>query len=338
MATSEPQSSAAATPPTAEPVAGKSRRPGWRRPGQAWVTLAILLVAGTLVGLFVGRWDVWVGGSSRQTTDDAYIRGDITPLSAKIEGYVRRVPVDDFQRTKKGDLLVEIEDDDYRARVDQAAAALLGAAAAIENLKTRKALQLAQVAEAQDAVSATQADVIRTRQEAARQQALLASTFGTRQMVEQAVADQKRFEANLARGTAALDAAHRPMAVLDTEEAELRADAKAKAAARDLARIELGYTRITAPIDGMVSERGVRAGQYVHDGTQVISVVPLKNVWVVANYKETQLTRVRVGQPAEIAVDTFPGVAIAGRVDEVDPVGRTTEASRLIGSRAAPFG
>ena len=111
------------------------------------------------------------------------------------------------------------------------------------------------------------------------------------------------------------------MAVLDTEESQLRAAAKAKRAAFDLSKIELGYTRITAPIDGMVSERGVRAGQYVHDGTQVISVVPLHNVWVVANYKETQLTRVKIGQRAEITIDTFPGVVVTGRVDSIPASG-----------------
>ncbi len=269
--------------------------------------------------LFATRWDLWVGESTRQTTDDAYLRSDITPLSAKIEGYVRRVPVNDFEQVKKGDLLVEIEDDDYRARLDEAQAEMLGAEAAIDNLKTRKALQHTQIAEAQDAISATLADVVRTREEAARQQALLASTFGTRQRVEQADADAKRFAASLERNQAALQAAQRQMAVLDTEEAELRAEAKAKQAAFDLAKIELGYTRIAAPIDGMVSERGVRAGQYVHDGTQVISVVPLKNVWAVANYKETQLTHVKIGQRTEITVDTFPGVVIMGRVDSVSP-------------------
>ena len=125
-----------------------------------------------------------VGLSIRQVTDDAYVRGDITPLSAKVEGYVRRVAVDDFERVKEGEPLVEIEDDDYRARVAQAEADLLGAEAAIENLKARKAAQRAQVAEAQDAINATQADVERTRLEAARQRTLLATTFGTPQRVD----------------------------------------------------------------------------------------------------------------------------------------------------------
>jgi membrane fusion protein (multidrug efflux system) len=323
MATSEPRpgpSQSTAAAPAQLRAAGENRGERTRlRLGGLLVTLTILLSAGGLVVLFATRWDLWVGESTRQTTDDAYLRSDITPLSAKIEGYVRRVPVNDFEQVKKGDLLVEIEDDDYRARLDEAQAEMLGAEAAIDNLKTRKALQHTQIAEAQDAISATLADVVRTREEAARQQALLASTFGTRQRVEQADADAKRFAASLERNQAALQAAQRQMAVLDTEEAELRAEAKAKQAAFDLAKIELGYTRIAAPIDGMVSERGVRAGQYVHDGTQVISVVPLKNVWAVANYKETQLTHVKIGQRAEITVDTFPGVVIMGRVDSVSP-------------------
>jgi membrane fusion protein (multidrug efflux system) len=300
--------------PTKEP---QPRQHAWL--GITAVRLAVLLAAGALVVLFATQWDRWVGLAVRQVTDDAYVRGDITPLSAQIEGYVRQVPVDDFQRVKGGELLVEIEDDDYRARVAQAEADLLGAQAAIENLKARKEAQHAQVAEAEDAIKATQADVERTRLEDARQRTLLATTFGTRQQVEQADAAAQRFAATLARNQAQLDAQRRQMAVLDTQELQLRADAKAKQAVLDLAKINLGYTRITAPVGGEVSERDVRAGQYVHAGTQVIAVVPLDNVWVVANYKETQLTHVAIGQRAEIRVDTFPGIVINAIVDSIAP-------------------
>ena len=292
-----------------------------RRPW-SWITLvrlAVLIAAGVIVVLFATQWDRWVGLSIRQVSDDAYVRGDITPLSAHVEGYVRRVPVDDFQRVKEGDVLVEIEDDDYRARVAQAEADLLSAQAAIENLKARKAAQHAQVAEAEDAINATQADVERTRLEAVRQRTLLATTFGTPQRVEQADAAAERFAATMARNQAELDAQRSQMAVLDTQEAQLRADVKAKQAALDLAEINLGYTRILAPVGGMVSERGVRDGQYVHAGSQVISIVPLDNVWVLANYKETQLTHVAIGQRAEIRVDTFPGVVITAIVDSIAP-------------------
>jgi membrane fusion protein (multidrug efflux system) len=292
-----------------------------RRPwsGNTFAHLTVLAAAAIIVVLFATQWDRWVGLAVRQVTDDAYVRGDITPLSAKVDGYVRRVAVGDFQRVKGGDLLIEIEDDDYRARVAQAEADLLGAQAAIENLKARKAAQHAQVAEAKDAITATQADVERTRLEAARQRTLLATTFGTPQRVEQADAAAERFAATLARNQAQLEAQRGQLAVLDTQEAQLRADVKAKEAALDLAKINLGYTRILAPVGGEVSERDVRAGQYVHAGSQVISVVPLDNVWVVGNYKETQLTHVAIGQRAEIRVDTFPGVVIPAIVDSIAP-------------------
>lgn len=293
--------------------------PQQRRWRGIWLRLAVVLVAGTIAALFITRWDVWVGSRVRQTTNDAFIRGDITPLSAKVEGYVSNVAVTDFQEVKAGDLLIQIDDEDFQARVAQAEADLLGAEAAIANLKARKRLQHAQITEAESAIAATQADVERTKQEAARQRTLLATTYGTEQRVEQAVADQKRFEAILARNQAELEGQRREMAVLDTQESQLRADAKAKKALLDLAKINLGYTRIVAPVDGMVGERGVLAGQYVHAGTQVISVVPLRNVWVVANYKETQLTRVAIGQKAEITVDTFPGTVITGHVDSISP-------------------
>jgi membrane fusion protein, multidrug efflux system len=188
----------------------------------------------------------------------------------------------------------------------------------IENIKARKATQKAQVAEAEDAIAAANADAVRDQEEQARQRTLLATTFGTEQKVEQADAAARRAVATLAQDQAALAAQRRDQAVLDTQELELRADAKAKQAALDLAKINLGYTRITAPVSGEVSERGVFDGQYVHAGTQVISVVPL-DVWVIANYKETQLTHVAIGQRAEIRVDTFPGVVIGARVASISP-------------------
>jgi membrane fusion protein (multidrug efflux system) len=313
-ASSSASAAGAAVPPPGAPPAR-----GWWWSREVLLRLAILAVAGVIVVLFATRWDHWVGISTRQVTDDAYIRSDITPLSAQVEGYVRRVAVDDFDRVKAGELLVEIDDSDYQARVAQAEAELLGTQAAVENLKSRKALQHAQVAEAESAIAATQADVDRTKLEAVRQRTLLATTFGTEQKVEQTDADAKRFAATLARNQDQLEAQRREMAVLDTQELQLRADEKAKQASLELARINLGYSKITAPVGGMVSERGVRAGQYVHAGTQVISVVPLDNLWVIANYKETQLTHVAIGQHAEIRVDTFPGVVIEGWVDSIAP-------------------
>jgi membrane fusion protein, multidrug efflux system len=311
----DPQAGAAArsAPETVSPVKSGTRRTDWV------VRLTALAVAGAIVVLFTTQWNRWVGDATQEETDDAYVRGDVTPLSAQIDGLVSHVAVDDFQYVKAGDLLVQIDDADYRARVAQAEADLAGAEAAIQNIKARKDAQKAQVADAEASLTATAADAERTRLEANRQRALYATSYGTTQKVEQADAEAKRFAATLAGRQAELDEQRRQLAVLDTQESELRAAAKAKAAALDLAKINLSYTRITAPVSGEVSERGVRDGQYAHAGTQVISVVPLDNVWVIANFKETQLTHVIVGQGAEIRVDTFPGVVVSARVEAIAP-------------------
>ena len=308
------------TPALASPIPPSPLPPV---PKRRWVglpvSLGIVAIAAVLAIVFATRWDSWVSGRVAQTTDDAYVKADITPLSAKIEGYVRKVSVTDFQRVKAGDLLVEIDDEDYKARVAQAEATVAGAEATIENLKSHKAQQKAQIVQAESAAHATEADVERTQLEANRQRTLVKTTYGTPQRLEQAIADQKRLVANLARDRAEVDTQRRQMGVLDTQELQLRADLKGKQAALDLAKIQLGYTKITAPIDGMVSERGVRAGQYVRPGVQVISVVPLDSVWVLANYKETQLTRMAPGQRASIIVDSFPGAVIEGFVDSIAP-------------------
>jgi membrane fusion protein (multidrug efflux system) len=283
------------------------------------VRLGILVIAAAVAVLFMVHWDSWVGARVDQTTDDAYVRGDLTPLSAKVEGYVRKVPVNDFEHVKAGELVLEIVDDDYKARVAQAEADVAAAEAAIDNIKSRKAQQHAQIADAESAIVATQADVERTRLEEIRQRDLVASTYGTRQRLEQATADEKRFAAALARTRADLEAQRRQMAVLDTQELQLRADLKAKQALLALAKITLGWTRIEAPVAGRLGERGVREGQFVRAGVQVNSVTPLDNVWVVANYKETQLTRVKIGQRANITVDTFPGVVVTGYVQSISP-------------------
>jgi membrane fusion protein (multidrug efflux system) len=311
-----PATTSAPPPAVAAPAPPVARAGQWQA---RLFRLFVLIVAGGLAVLFATQWDRWVGDATRQVTDDAYIRGDVTPLSAQVDGYVRKVTVDDFQRVKTGNLLVEIDDRDYAAKVAQAEADLLGAQAAIENIKARKAAQKAVVVQAESAVTGAQADLERARLEAERQRKLLATTFGTEQRVEQTDADAKRLAATLASNQAAVESQRSQLAVLDTQEMQLRADMKAKQAALDLAKINLGYTRIYAPVNGEVSERNVYVGQFVHSGSQVITIVPLDNVWVVANYKETQLTHVAIGQRAEIRVDTFPGIVIKATVDSIAP-------------------
>ena len=289
----------------------------WRATG---IRLLILLLAGFLVAFLAYEWNWWVGAAREQRTNDAYLQADLTPLAAKSPGYVRSVPVQDFQRVKAGDLLVEIVDDDYRATLAQAQANVDAARTAIENIKQQKVLQQALVKQAEATIEATQADLTRYHLEAVRQQDLLVTKFsGTEQLVEQAVDNEKHTAAVLELNRAQLDQQRQQMNVLDSQEQQTEAALKGQEAARDLAQIALGYTRITAPVDGMVSERRVRPGQYVSVGTEVINLVPLPNVWIVANYKETQVTRIRVGQPARATVDAFPGVVLHGHVDSWSP-------------------
>src|SRR5262249_8503247 len=244
-----------------------------------------------LVVTITRNWNAWEGGRVEQVTDDAYVRGDLTPLSTKVAGIVSDVKVSDFQKVRRGDLLVELEDSDYKAQVAHASAAVEGAKAAIENNRRQRELQdariarafagvdqaNAQIAAAQHGEEAVSADVVRTQKERKRQEALLQTESSTPQKVEQVVADEQRFAAQLATREADLDQAKtllhsnelaveaekRTKAVLESQEVQLVADLHAKEAALTVAQVNLGYTKIAAPGDGTVGEKQVRPGQLV---------------------------------------------------------------------------
>ena len=224
--------------------------------------------------------------------------------------------VDDFQQVHAGDLLVEIDPAPFQAQLAQANANVLAAQAAIANLKAQEQLQLANIAAAEAQVVGSRATDLRDRLEFERQRKLLATkVVGTEQAVEQADAAWKLSQAQVLQAVASVEAARRQLAVQQSQEAGLDANLKAAQAARDLAAINLGYTRIAAPTDGMVSQRRVYPGQYVGVGSQVIAVMPLNRIYVISDYKETQLTHLKIGQPADVTVDTFPGVVLHGHVE-----------------------
>ncbi|MGA2355794.1 MAG: HlyD family secretion protein [Terriglobales bacterium] len=317
--------------------------PIWQRYGTP--ALVVVLAAAVLFTI-TWNWNSWEGGRIEQVTDDAYVRGDLTPLSTKVAGIVRDVKVSDYQTVRHGDLLVQLDDDDYRAQVAQASAAVAAANAAIENNRRQKQLQqakidrsLAGVSQAQAEISAAQAGIAaaqaqldRTLPERRRQEALIESNSTTRQNVEQAVAAEEgsraqllnsqasleQAKATLASSQSAVDAERRGLDVLNSQELQLIADLHAKEASLTVAQVNLGYTTIEAPADGTVGERQVRPGQLVSPGTQVIPFVS-QIKWVEANYRETQLINVRVGDPAEIRVDAYPGEVIYGKVIEIAP-------------------
>jgi membrane fusion protein (multidrug efflux system) len=324
-------------------LAPSSLKPAWQKFG---TPLIVLLLAIAVIVTLTRNWDAWEGDRVEQTTNDAFVRGDLTPLSTRVPGLVREVRINDYQTVHKGDVLVQLEDDDYQAQVAQATAGVEAAKAALENNHRQRDLQdskieraiagidqaHAQIAAAQAGKEAVLADVTRTRAERARQESLIRTNSTTQQKVEAAVADEQRFsslaasrDADLAQARtllrsndSAAEAERRGKVVLESQDAQLIADLHAKEAALTVARVNLGYTRIVAPEDGTVGERQVRPGQLVAPGTQVLAFV--ENLrWVVANFRETQLTNIKVGDPAEIRVDVYPGQVIKGHVLELAP-------------------
>jgi membrane fusion protein, multidrug efflux system len=310
------------------------------------IPLIVLVVAALLIFVINGRWTSWLGGRAEQETDDAYLQADVTPLSTRISGTIRKMKVNDFDSVKAGQVLVEIDDDEYRAIVEEAKAGLAASQAALEDNQASKRIQEAKiqtaeamVAEAEAAVStaragvaSTQPDVERTAIERKRQEALLASKATTLQHYQSAVAEAEHDsgllasrQADLARAQAALassrvqvEAQKRELAALDSRDAVYRADIQAKRAAITVAEVNLSYTRIAAPAEGKVGKRDVQEGQLVTPGMQIIELVR-GDVWILANYLETQLTNIRKGDVADIKIDSFPGVVLHGKVAEIAP-------------------
>ena len=304
--------------------------------GSIWLKygtpVAVVLLAAAVLLMVTRNWNAWEGGRIDQVTDDAYVRGDITPLGTKVAGVVRNVKVSDYQEVHRGDVLLELEDDDYKAQAAQANAAVEAAKAGIEDNRRQRELEdsriqkalagvdesNAQIAAAQDGIQAVQADVVRTEKERKRQEALFQVKSTTEQTVEQAVANQERYAAQLSSSKAglqqakallasnqlAVEAERRTKAVLESQEAQLIADLHAKEDALTVAKVNLGYTTIAAPDDGTVGERQVRPGQLVSPGTEVIAFVS-KIKWVEANFpkmSELSLTASAVtGGPASYA-------------------------------------
>jgi len=343
--------SAESAAPVTKPLPPESDKPAAASHGSVewkkYVTPLLVVVLALAVLITITRnWNAWEGGKVEQVTDDAYVRGDITPLSTKVAGIVRTVHVADFQQVHKGELVVELQDDDYRTQVDQASATVEAARSAIENNRRQRELQdtriakalagidqaKAQIAAAEAGKNAAEAQLVRARAERKRQEGLYQTHSATQQTLETAVANDDQLSAQLASRDADLnqaqtmlrsselsaEAERRSKSVLESQDMQLQADRLAKQAALAAANVNLGYTKIFAPGDGNVGERQVRPGQLVSPGTQVISFVDVTK-WVQANYRETQLTNVKVGDPAELRIDQYPGQVIRGKVLEIAP-------------------
>jgi membrane fusion protein, multidrug efflux system len=304
-----------ASPRTATPAGDRLRR--WLYP---LLRIAFLVFAAWLIWYTAGHWDRWTGAARFESTDDAFVAGDVTPLSARVTGTITEMPVNDFQSIRKDDLIAVIDPSDYKAQLDLAQANLAAAEATLANLENQRSIEQALVREAEATIDSTEADVLRFQLEDKRQRDLFKTGIaGTQQLVEQADANAKKTLAQRRLSDAKLDQQKAALAAIDIQEKQLRAQIHAAEAQVALASDNLRYTRILSPADGLVGQRQVRLGQFVNVGTQVIAVVPLPNIWVIANFKETQMTNIRAGQPARIAIDAFPDLALTGRVDSWSP-------------------
>src|SRR5262249_8792188 len=282
----------------------------------------LLLVGASVLALAGGAnfaWDYWTVGRFHVSTDDAYVKADNTNIAPKVSGYIGAVLVGDNEQVKAGQVLARIDDRDFRVAVDQAKADVETAQAAIANKQALLAAQQSVIEAARATIAVDQANLTFAEQEDERYSRLSSTGYGSVQNAQQAASRRAAAGAAVARDSASLKSATTQLDVLKAELAQARAALARSEALLRQAELNLSYTSIVAPVDGVVGNRTLRVGQYAQAGTQLMAVVPTAAPYVIANYKETQLTNVRPGQPATVAVDTFPGVTFKGRVDSIAP-------------------
>ncbi len=281
----------------------------------------LLTIALSLALVLAILWGVHYFTSGRfiVSTDDAYVQAHSTIVASRVSGYVSAVLVDDDQPVRAGQVLARIDDRDFRAALDQARADVQAAQAEVDDLQAQLAQQDTLIARARASVSASNAAVDLAHLNRVRYRKMASIGFGSQQQSQEADAQARERSADLARDQASFATAQQQVHVLRAKLAQTQALEERSQAIERQAALNLGYTTIIAPIDGVVAARTVRLGQYVQAGTQLTALVPLAEVYVVANFKETQLTRVRVGEPVRLRVDTFPGAHLRGCVDSVAP-------------------
>jgi membrane fusion protein (multidrug efflux system) len=291
------------------------------RPSQKAIkraALALILALGIATSADFG-YGYLTTGRYLESTDDAYVKADSTIISPKVSGYIAQVLVGDNQPVTAGQLLARIDDRDFRAALDSAHADVDAAEAAVRNFDAQIALQQPIIEQETADVAAAEANLQFAREEQARYDGLMKTGSGTVQRAQQTDAALREKNAQLQHEKSGLIAAQRKIDVLTTERAKAVAQLDRARAVEQQAALNLSYTRISAPVDGTVGARSLRTGQFVQAGTQLMAVVPLDAVYVVANFKETQLTHVRNGQPVEIRIDSFHGTKLRGHVDSLSP-------------------
>ena len=282
-----------------------------------YVLAALAAALITIVGYSGVRW--LVHGRFVEATDNAYLKADTVVISPKVAGRIAHVAVADNAIVHAGDTLVVIEDDDYRAQLRQAEADVMAKQAALDGIRLRISQAGAQIAGAAATVKSTEASLALQKLERQRAAELAKESFATRRTLDQANAALKDWSGRLEGAAAGLDAAKATALIAEAGEQEAAAALAAAEARLDLARQNLDNTKVRAPKDGVAGNLAARDGQYVNPGQRLVSIVPLTEVYVVANFKETQIGRIRPGAKAMLEVDAYPGVEIEGEVDSLSP-------------------
>jgi membrane fusion protein (multidrug efflux system) len=283
---------------------------------QAAIASAALLIG---AGVAWYGYTYWTVGRFIETTDDAYVGGDVTAMAPKVSGFIAAVAVTDNQLVHQGDLLIKLDDRDYRAALARAQAMVAGQQATLANLDATRRLQEAVIREAQAGIIAADAETQRARDDQARYQTLARTAAASLQSFQKADADYKQALAGADKARAGLDAAQQQLAVIDTQKLQTRAALDAAIADRDTAQLNLGYTELRAPFDGVVGNRSARTGAFAGVGAQLIAIVPARGLWVDANFKENQLATMHDGEPATITADVLPDVTFRGHVASLSP-------------------
>ncbi|MGN7291688.1 HlyD family secretion protein [Rhizobium sp. SAFR-030] len=281
-------------------------------------TLIVLLVGLTGIGLVLYAWRLPPFTSTLEMTDNAYVRGYVTVLSPQVSGYVVDVPIKDYQRVTEGQLLVKIDDRTYVQKLAQANSTLESQKAALANSHQQEVSANANIGASQATVDSARAALKQAQLAAERQQNLSRSGAGVLSAQEQSAAELEKARAAVAQAQAQLEVSRQQLTTIVVNRGSLEAAVTGAEAAVELAKIDLANTEIHAPRDGRVGEVGVRLGQYVTAGTQLLAVVP-SEVWVIANYKETQLAGMQVGQPVAISVDALGHRQLRGRIERFAP-------------------
>src|ERR1700761_198669 len=304
-----PSSAPEATAPAANP----SKNNKFRR----------LLMAGAAVAVLAGAswygWDYWTVGRFLVSTDDAYVKADNTTVAPKVSGYLHEVLVGDNERVQAGQVLARIDDRDFKVALDQAKADVAAAEAAISSKRAQLDVQQAIIDAAKATLDVDSANATFATQENKRYTELATTGYGSVQNAQGAQSRHASALAAIERDKANLASAQKQVELLKAEITQAVATAARANALQQQAELNLSYTTIIAPIDGVVGNRTLRAGQYVQAGTQLMSLVPATGAYVVANFKETQLTNVQAGQAVDIDVDMFPGKPVHGHVDSLAP-------------------